>query len=132
MWGWNWNWGPRGPMRGTRGFGRRGLGLGGLFLLPALLFGGWIILAVFGGLFGAALMIIQAVISGLGAVASRIFAGIGSVGSVIIGIFIGLALFSGLKKKKESIKDETGTVDGVEAETRVVEPEQENVYRTRY
>ena len=39
--------GPRGPLYGHRGFGP-----GGLFFLPALFFGGRMIIAVIGGLLG--------------------------------------------------------------------------------
>ena len=45
--GWNHRMGPRGPLYGHRGFGP-----GGLFFLPALFFGGRMIIAVIGGLLG--------------------------------------------------------------------------------
>lgn len=127
-WNWNWDWnvGPRGPMRGYRRM-RRGLGLGWLFALPALLFGGWMIVAVVGALFGAAIMILGGIFSGIGYLAEGIFSGIGTAGSIAIGIIIGLALFSRMKKRNShaaSQEEEKSTVDNIEVETQVVEPEQ--------
>ncbi len=97
----NWNRGmdPRGPMCGHRGYGHRGFGLGGLFLLPALLFGGWMIIAVFGGLIGAVVMILGSLFSGLAAIAEGIFSAAFSRSGLVLGIVIGLGLYFWMKKK---------------------------------
>ncbi len=87
--------------------------LGGLFILPALMFGGWIVLAVLGGILALAGSIID---EGLGSLASGAFSG----GGLVIGIVLGLALFFSLKKRNAAKKEENNsTVDGeaVEAET---------------
>ena len=103
--------------------GRRPMGLfplGGLFILPALMFGGWIVLAVLGGILGLAGSIISEVFGGLSFLASEAFTGAGLVAGIVIGILV----FCGLKKKKEAAREEnTGTVDGVEVETQIVEPQ---------
>ena len=91
---WNRGMGPRGYRRPRIGFG-----LGGLFLLPALMFGGWMILAVIGSLLGAVVMILGSVFSGLAAVADGLFSGISSVGGIGIGIVIGVALYFWMKKR---------------------------------
>lgn len=96
---WNRGMDPRGPMYGHRGFGHRGFGLGGLFLLPALLFGGWMIIAVFGSLIGVVVMILGSLFSGLAAMAEGIFSAAFSGSGLVLGIVIGLGLYFWLKKK---------------------------------
>ena len=68
---------------------RHGSLLGSLFLLPALMFGGWIALAVVGGVLGLVGTIIGGVFSGLASVASGVFSGSG----IVLGIVIGLAAY---------------------------------------
>ena len=134
----------RGPMMGGhRGFGpmtgglrpmrmRRSMGigpLGVLFLLPALLFGGWVILAVIGGLIGAGCMILGSVVEGLASVAGDIFSGTFSVGSVVVGFIIGLALFFRFRNRNAARKEATGSVDGEEVEEEIVEPVRYQTYR---
>ena len=63
--------------------------LGGLFILPALMFGGWIAIAVVGGILSLAGTVIGGIFSGLSYLASAAFSGSG----VAIGIVIGLAAF---------------------------------------
>ena len=113
--------GPRGPMHGHRGFGparrpmgfHRGFGMGGLFLLPALLFGGWVILAVIGGLIGAVIMILSSVIGGLASVADSMFSGISSVSGIAIGFLIGFALYTRIRKMNAAkAAAEKETVEG--------------------
>ena len=68
---------------------RHGSLLGSLFLLPALMFGGWIALAVVGGVLSLVGTIIGGVFSGLASVASGVFSGSG----IVLGIVIGLAAY---------------------------------------
>ena len=94
--------------------------LGGLFILPALMFGGWIVLAVLGSILALAGSIIGGVFEGLGSLASGVFSG----GGLVIGIVLGLALFFSLKKRNAAKEEENnGTVDGETVETEIVEPQ---------
>ena len=94
--------------------------LGGLFILPALMFGGWIVIAVLGGILGLVGSIIGGVFEGLGSLASGAF----TSSCLIIGSVIGLALYFWLKKRN-TVKEEetTSTVDGEAVETEIVEPQ---------
>ena len=76
--------------------------LGGLFILPALMFCGWIVVAVLGGILGLVGSIIGGVFEGLSSLASGAFSGSG----LVIGIVIGLALYFGLKKRNAAAKEE--------------------------
>ena len=99
--------------------------LGGLFILPALMFGGWIAVAVLGSILGLAGSIIGGVFEGLGSLASGAFTGSG----LVIGIVIGLALFFRLKKRNTAREEETGgTVDGEAVETEIEEPRYRQMY----
>ena len=60
--------------------------LGGLLILPVLMFGGWIAIAVLGGVFGLIGSIIGGIFSGLSSLASAAFSGSGLVIGIIIGI----------------------------------------------
>lgn len=137
----------RGPMGGHGGPGfRPGMGfgpmhrpmrmrrrmgffpLGALFILPGLMFGGWIAVAVLAGILGLAGSIIGGVFKGLGALAHGVFSGSG----LALGVAIGIAayyFFRNRKKEEAARQENTGTVDGVEVE-QVIEPEK--VYRTNY
>ena len=97
--GWNRRMGPRGPMYGHRGYGRTGFGIGGLFLLPALLFGGWTLIMVFGSLIGAAVLMLGTILSGLAAVAGDVFSAVFSGSGLVLGIVIGLGLYFRMKKR---------------------------------
>ena len=98
---------------------RSGSFLGSLFILPALMFGGWIAIAVIGGVLGLIGSIIGGVFSGLASLASGAFSG----GSVAAGVVIGLALYFWMKKRNVESQDETGgTVDGETVETEIAEP----------
>ena len=93
--------------------------LGSLLLLPALMFGGWIAIAVIGGVLGLIGSILGGIFSGLASVASGVFSGSG----VAIGIVMGLALYFWLKKRNAATEEESGsTVDGEAVETEIVEP----------
>ena len=98
---------------------RNGSFPGGLLILPALMFGGWIAIAVIGGILGLVGTIVGGIFSGLASLASGAFSG----NSVVIGIAIGLALYFWLKKKNAAQEDdESSTVDGEAVETEIVEP----------
>ena len=99
---------------------RNGSFLGGLFILPALMFGGWIAIAVIGGVLGLIGYIIGGIFSGLSSLASGAFSGSG----VVIGIVLGLALYFWLKKRNEVKEEESSsTVDGEAVDTEIVEPQ---------
>lgn len=103
--------GPRGPMHGPRGFNRGfgparrpmgcrpGLGMGVLFILPALMFGGWMILAVIGAVIGAVVMILGSVFGGMASVAESVFSGISSGEGLAIGFMIGFALYTLIRRR---------------------------------
>ena len=104
---------------GDNGHRRSGSFLCSLFILPALMFGGWIAIAVIGGVLGLIGSIIGGVFSGLASLASGAFSG----GSVAAGVVIGLALYFWMKKRNVESQDETGgTVDGETVETEIAEP----------
>ena len=63
--------------------------LGGLLILPMLMFGGWIAIAVIGGVLGLIGSIIGGIFSGLSSLTSAAFSGSG----LVIGIVIGLVAF---------------------------------------
>ena len=63
--------------------------LGSLLILPVLMFGGWIAIAVIGGVLGLISSIIGGIFSGLSSLASAAFSGSG----LVIGIVIGLAVY---------------------------------------
>ena len=70
--------------------------LGGLFILPALMFGGWMAIAVIGGVLGLVGSIIGGIFSGLTSLASGVFSGNG----VVVGIVIGLVLYYFIRRRK--------------------------------
>ena len=63
--------------------------MGGLFILPALMFGGWIVIAVVGEIMSLIGTLIGGIFSGLSYLASGVFSGNG----LVIGIVIGLVAF---------------------------------------
>ena len=98
---------------------RGGSFLSGLFILPALMFSGWIAIAVIGGVLGLIGSVIGGIFSGLSSLASGAFSGSG----VVIGILLGLALFFQMKKRNAAREEESGgTVDGEAVETEIEEP----------
>ena len=97
---------------------RNGSFPGGLFILPVLMFGGWIAMAVIGGVLGLIGSMIGGIFSGLSSLASGAFSG----GGVVVGIVIGLALYFWLKKRNEAREEEnSSTVDGEAVESEIVE-----------
>ena len=123
-----YNMGPRGRKFGHRGF-RPEIFLG----ILGLMFFGWIILAVIGGLLGAGFMILGSVVSGLARIAPRLFSGILSSRSLVAGLILGLIWYFRTHKKDENAAREeanlesSSTVDGAAVETEVIEAP---VYRT--
>ena len=101
--------------------------LGGLFILPALMFGGWIAVAVLASVLSLAGSIIGGVFTGLGALAESAFSGNG----IVIGIVIGLAAFYWFRNRNVRKEEGTGTVDGEEVDTEIAEPAS-GTYRTNY
>ena len=69
--------------------------LGGLFLLPALMFGGWIAIAVVGGVLGLIGSVIGGIFSGLSSLTSHIFSGRG----FLAGAVIGFLAYMGLRRR---------------------------------
>lgn len=76
---------------------------GGLLILPVLMFGGWIAIAVIGGVLGLIGTIIGGIFSGLASLASAAFSGRG----LVIGIVIGLAAFYCFRSRDARNADET-------------------------
>jgi len=97
---------PMGMWHRPMGFFPLGLfPLGGLFLLPALMFGGWIAIAVVGGVLSLVGTVIGGIFSGLASIASGVFSGEG----IGLGIVIGLAayvFFRGRKARKYAEAEE--------------------------
>ena len=104
---WNRRMGPRGPMGGYRRPVRmyyRPMGffpMGGLFILPALMFGGWIVLAVLGGVVSLIGSILGGMLEGLSSLAAGAFSGSG----LLLGIIIGLAAYYVFKKRNTERKE---------------------------
>ena len=130
MYRWNdrYNMGPRGRKFGRGGF-RPEIFLG----ILGLMFFGWIILAVIGGLLGAGFMILGSVVSGLARIAPRLFSGILSSRSLVVGLILGLIWYFRTHKKdgnaarEEANRESSSTIDGTAVETEVIEAP---VYRT--
>ena len=79
--------------------------LGGLLILPVLMFGGWIAIAVIGGVLGLIGSIIGGIFSGLSALTSAAFSGSG----LVIGIIIGLVAFYYFRSRNARNADEAET-----------------------
>ena len=113
---WNWNWKKNGHKEPNVGAIIAGV-LG-------LMFFGWIIVAIVGGVF----MILGSVIRGLARFAPRLISGIFSTKGFALGVAIGLLYyFRHFRKNRaadgeEETKLENGsTVDGAPVETEIVE-----------
>ncbi len=102
----NRGFGPMGGPMHHRPMGFRPMGMrhrpmgffpmGGLFLMPALLFGGWMAIAVAGGVLSLMGAVIGGLFSGLEALVSGVFSGSG----LVVGIVIGLAVYCYLHSRK--------------------------------
>ena len=77
--------------------------LGGLFLLPALIFGGWLTIVIIGGVFSLIGSVIGGIFSELASLASGAFSGSG----LVIGIVIGLAAFWYFRSRNAQTAGET-------------------------
>ena len=98
---------------------RNGGFLGSLLILPALMFGGWIAIAVIGVVLSLIGSVIGGIFSGLASLTSGVFSGSG----VAIGIVLGLALYFCLKKRNTGKEEEiSSTVDGEAVEAEITEP----------
>ena len=75
---------------------------GGLFLLPALMFGGWIAIAVVGGILSLVGSVIGGIFSGLTSLASGVFSGSG----LLVGIVIGLVLYCHIRRQRNETAEE--------------------------
>ena len=107
---------------------RRPMGLfpmGGLFILPALMFGGWIAVAVIAGVLSLAGTVIGGIFSGLSSLTSGAFSGSG----LVIGIVLGLLAFRAFRNRKRN--EPASTIDGEEVEKEIGEPVT-NTYRSNY
>ena len=115
------NMGPRGRKFGHRGF--RPDIFAGMF---GLLFGGWIIIAVLGGLLGAGIMVLGSVLSVLSRIVSRILPVLLSSKGFAAGLVIGLIW--ALKNRRR----DTGSVpEGNAEETETGEEAEEAVIETK-
>lgn len=75
---------------------------GGLLLLPALMFGGWIAIAVVGGVLSLVGSVIGGIFSGLTSLTAGVFSGKG----IVIGIVVGVVLYFYLRRQKsESVEE---------------------------
>ena len=81
---------------------RRGGFPGGLLILPALMFGGWMAIAVVGGVLGLIGSVIGGIFSGLASLASGALSGKG----ILLGIVIGLAAYR-FRSRNTQAADET-------------------------
>lgn len=77
---------------------RKGSFPGILFILPVLLFCGWVALAVAGGILGLAGFAVGSLISGLSSLTSAAFSG----GGLAVGIVIGMAAFCYFRNRKKA------------------------------
>ena len=91
--------------------------LGGLLILPVLMFGGWFVVAALAGVLSLAGAVIGGVFSGLSSLVSGVFSG----KSLVIGIVIGLIAFYTFRNRKAK-NEPASTVDGEEVETVIEEP----------
>lgn len=114
--------GPRGRMFGPRGF-RPGIfsGIIGLFVFL------WIIVAVIGSVFGAGMMILSSALHSLQHYFPRLLGSAFFLRSLAVGAVIGLIWYLRTHKrntaKEETLREDSGTVDGAPVETEVTEPQ---------
>ena len=95
--------GPRGPMYGHRGRGGNGGSGMGLLLLPALLFGGWVVFPVLAALVGVSVALfagMAALVTGLLEATAGIAGTVLSHSGIVIGFIIGLAAVRYIWKRR--------------------------------
>ena len=111
----NRGFGPMGGPMHHRPMGYRPMGMwyrpmgifpfGGLFILPVLMFGGWIMIAVAGVILSLVGTVIGGIFSGLSALTSVAFSG----GRLVIGIIIGLVAFWYFRNRNVRNADDADT-----------------------
>ena len=89
--------------------------MAGLFILPALMFGGPFVLTVLISVLSLAGAVIGGVFEGLGVMFESFGALAEGAGGLAIGIVIGLVVFNYFKKRKEA--EPTSTIDGENVES---------------
>ena len=104
------NMGPRGRRFRNREF-RPGIMIG----LLSLFFGGWIVIAVLGGLLGAGVMTVGALLSAVRHFFIHVVGGAFthgySLGGILLGVLIGLAIYSNRKKEARREEEESFRAD---------------------
>ena len=104
------NMGPRGRRFRNREF-RPGIMIG----LLSLFFGGWIVIAVLGGLLGAGVLTIGALLSAVRHFFIHVVGGAFthgySLGGILLGVLIGLAIYSNRKKEARREEEESFRAD---------------------
>ena len=131
--------GPMGrPMHYHRPMGYRPMGIwhrpmglfpiGGLFILPALMFGGWIAIAAVGGILSLAGTVLGSIFSGLSSLASGAFSG----GGLALGVVAGVLAFYYFRNRKSEAaqKKNAGTADHTESEIPITDPAEYRYTRT--
>lgn len=81
--------------------------IGGLFILPGLMFGGWIVIAVLGGILSLVGSVLGGVFSGLSSLSSTAFSG----GGLVVGIVIGLVAYYSFRKRNAQNAAEAETTE---------------------
>ena len=105
--------GPRGRKFGHRGF-RPDIFVG----MIGLMFGGWIVIAMLGGLLGAGIMVLGSVFSVLSRIVSRIVPAVFSSKGFAVGLVIGLIWALRNRKRNAISAEEAETIDtGTKEET---------------
>ena len=123
MYGMGGRRGPRmgyGPGMGFRPMRVHRRPMAGLFILPALMFGGPFVLTVLISVLSLAGAVIGGVFEGIGEMFESFGALAEGAGGLVIGIVIGLVAFNYFKKRKEA--EPTSTIDGENVESEIVEP----------
>ena len=104
------NMGPRGRRFRNREF-RPGIMIG----LLSLFFGGWIVIAVLGGLLGAGVMTVGALLSAVRHFFIHVVGGAFthgySLGGILLGVLIGLAIYNNRKKEARREEEESFRAD---------------------
>ena len=109
-------------------FGRRGFRPGAQIRFGLIfLFGGWIIIPVLGGLFGAGIITVGALMAVFGELLSELFSGVFSAGSIVVGLILGLVWYFHNKKNAEEETKEENTF-----ESRMETPAEEPIIETRH
>ena len=109
------NMGPRGRRFRNREF-RPGIMIG----LLSLFFGGWIVIAVLGGILGAGVMTVGAVIHILASFFRGVFSHVFSSGGLFLGVILGLCLYYSRRKNARVEEEEETAADEADADADIV------------